>query len=151
MLPLFSLRSLLPSAFSVLVQSRCQTECHAQVDPLACIVSVSELPAVKRLVEKERGWREERSSRFIRAAAQLDGLRSLSLTTSTCGSSSARLLTWPCSVMASSRFTPLSSTSCRLLAFPNLKTLHCTHLPHNGQEAVCREAPGRMWSQEAEV
>lgn len=55
MLLLFSLRSLLPSAFSVLVQSRCERECHTQVYPLACIVLVTEPPAVKRLVEKGRG------------------------------------------------------------------------------------------------
>lgn len=37
------------------------------------------------------------------------------------------------------------------LVFPNLRTHHCTHLPHSGQEVASREAPGRRQSQGAEV
>ena len=85
----------------------------------------------KEVNHREQRWREEQSSQCIREAAQLDGLPSLSLTTSTCGSSSAHSLTWPCWAMASSGFTHLNLTN-HHLDLLNLKTLQCTHPLHRG-------------------
>lgn len=46
--PLSSGSSFPPSALSVTVQPRCETESYAQVDPLACAVPLAEPPEAER-------------------------------------------------------------------------------------------------------